>query len=150
MVRKINGFGKLQGFDVEAYRRRLRIMREIISGDNQTDFAKRLDVDFKRWSNYERGYPIPREVAFILREKFPGMSIEWIWFGSMDSLSASYRDKILLAEKLDIERERDLADMEKIQRKLTASAEKRAEALHPKREKRKKALHPSKRSDRGD
>lgn len=139
MVRKVNGFGKLQGFDVDAYRRRLRIMREIISGDNQTDFAKRMEVDFKRWSNYERGYPIPREVAFMLHSKFPGMSIEWIWFGSTASLSAAYRDKIMLAEKLDIERERDLAELTKIRKKMDASAEKRA-----------KALHPSKRSGKGE
>jgi len=138
MVRKIDGFDKSRGFDVEAYRRRLRIMREIISGDNQTDFAKRLGIDFKRWSNYERGYPIPREVAFILHDKFPGMSIEWIWFGSPTSLSATYQEKILLAEKLDLERERDLAEMDKIRQKLNASAEKR-----------KKALHPSKRPGRG-
>lgn len=131
MVRKIDGFGRSQGFDVEAYRRRLRLMREIISGDNQTDFAKRLGIDFKRWSNYERGYPIPREVAFILHDKFPGMSIEWIWFGKTDSLSANYLQKIQMAEKLDIEREHDLAEMDKIRQKLNTSAEKRKKALHP-------------------
>src|SRR4029077_867925 len=114
MVRKVDGFGKSQGFDIEAYRRRLRILREIVSGDNQTDFAKRLGVDYKRWSNYERGYPVPREVAFLLHDKFPGMSIEWIWFGKYSGLSSDYRERILLAEKLDIERERDLAELEKI------------------------------------
>jgi transcriptional regulator with XRE-family HTH domain len=133
MVRKINGFGKLEGFDVEAYRRRLRIMREIIAGDNQTEFAKRLGVDFKRWSNYERGYPVPREVAFILHDKFPGMSIEWIWFGKETSLSEDYKKKIALAEKLDIERERDLAEMQKLKAKLDASAAQRKKALHPNR-----------------
>lgn len=137
MVRKINGFGKLEGFDVEAYRRRLRIMREIIAGDNQTEFAKRLGVDFKRWSNYERGYPVPREVAFILHDKFPGMSIEWIWFGTDKSLSDSYKEKIALAEKLDIERERDLAEMEKLKAKLDASAAQRKKALHPGKQRQK-------------
>jgi len=131
MVRKMDGFGKLQGFDVEAYRRRLRIMREIVSGDNQTDFAKRLGIDFKRWSNYERGYPVPREVAFLLHHKFPGLSIEWIWFGSMSSLSAHYREKIQLAEKLDLEQQRDMAEMEKIKKKLDATNERRRKALHP-------------------
>lgn len=133
MVRKIvDAFDKhMEGFDVEAYKKRLRIMREILSGDNQTEFAKRLGIDFKRWSNYERGYPVPREVAFLLRNKFPGMSIEWIWFGSYDSLSSSYKEKILLAEKLDVERDQQLADLEKLRQKLNASAEKRKKALHP-------------------
>jgi hypothetical protein len=129
MVRKIEGFGKSQGFDVEGYRRRLRIMREIISGDNQTAFAKRLGLDFKRWSNYERGYPIPREVAFMLHDKFPGMSIEWIWFGSTASLAADYLHKIRLAEKFDLERDRDLAEVDRIQRKLDRTAARRKQAL---------------------
>lgn len=137
MVRKLDGFGKTQGFDIEAYRRRLRILREIVSGDNQTDFSRRLGVDYKRWSNYERGYPVPREVAFLLHEKFPGMSIEWIWFGKYAGLSADYRERILLAEKLDIERERDLAELEKIRAKLNARDEARKKALHPKRSKGK-------------
>jgi len=133
MVRKIvDAFAKnMKGFDVEAYRKRLRIMREILSGDNQTDFAKRLGIDFKRWSNYERGYPIPREVAFLLRQEFPGMSIEWIWFGSYDALSPGYKEKILLAERLDGERDQQMAEMEKIRQKLNASAERRKKALHP-------------------
>lgn len=131
MVRKIDGFGKLEGFDVEAYRRRLRIMREILAGENQTEFARRLGVDFKRWSNYERGYPVPREVAFLIHQKFPGMSIEWIWFGKIDGLSPVYRDKITLAEKLDLEQQRDLAEMEKIKKKLDATNERRRKALHP-------------------
>jgi transcriptional regulator with XRE-family HTH domain len=131
MVRKIEGFGKMEGFDVDAYRRRLRIMREIIAGDNQTEFAKRLDIDFKRWSNYERGYPVPREVAFMLHHKFPGISIEWIWFGSYQSLSSYYKERILLAEKLDIEQQRNLEEMEKVKAKLNASAEKRRNALYP-------------------
>jgi len=131
MVRKLEGFGKVEGFDVEAYRRRLRIMREIISGDNQTEFAKRLGLDFKRWSNYERGYPVPREVAFLLHAKFPGMSIEWIWFGSQASLSTHYREKILLAEKLDVERQREIAEMDKLRQRINATAERRKRALHP-------------------
>lgn len=130
-MRKIEGFGKAEGFDVEAYRRRIRILREIVSGDNQIEFVKRLGIDYKRWSNYERGYPIPREVAFLLRKKFPGMSIEWIWFGTKDSLSAHYRERIELAEKLDVERNRTVAELEKIRLKLDSQSEKRRKALHP-------------------
>jgi hypothetical protein len=133
MVRKIiDGFSKnMDSFDVEAYKKRLKIMREILSGDNQTDFAARLGIDFKRWSNYERGYPVPREVAFLLHKQFPGMSIEWIWFGTEQSLSPAYKELIHLAQKLDGEREAQLAEMEKIRQKLNASAEKRKKALHP-------------------
>ena len=131
MVRKLPGFGKLEGFDVDEYRQRLRILREIVSGDNQSEFAKRLGIDFKRWSNYERGYPVPREIAFLLHKKFPGISIEWIWFGTTKSLSAQYLERIELAKKLDDEQQTTLAEMEAIRKKLNAAAARRKKALHP-------------------
>ena len=131
MVRKLDNFGEFKNFDQDAYKRRLRIMREIISGENQTDFAKRLGMDFKRWSNYERGYPVPREVAFMLHEQFPGMSIEWLWFGTKHSLSNNYRDKIAIAEKMEAEYARNLAEMDKLRKKIDATAEQRRQALHP-------------------
>ena len=61
MVQK--GYGNHPEFDVDAYRRRLRILREITGGDDQTAFGRRLGIAFKRWSNFERGYPLSREVA---------------------------------------------------------------------------------------
>ena len=129
MTRKLKGF---KNFDVDAYKRRLRIMREILAGANQTEFAKLLGVDFKRWSNYERGYPLPREVAFLIDERFPGMSIEWLWYGRTTALSfEKFRAKIEIAEKLDVEQAKNLAEMEKLKQKLNASAERRKKALHP-------------------
>jgi transcriptional regulator with XRE-family HTH domain len=95
---------KIDGFDVAAYKNRLRLLREIISGENQVEFAERLGVPFKRWSNYERGYPVPRETAFLLIKKFPGMSVEWLWFGMPGNLSDYYKKRIDAAELLDKER----------------------------------------------
>jgi hypothetical protein len=59
------------------------------------------------------------------------MSIEWLWFGSTKSLSDEYRKRIEIAEKLDVEHRQNLAEMDKIREKLSASAEKRKKALHP-------------------
>lgn len=122
---------KPNGFNIDAYKQRLRLLREIIAGANQTEFAERLGIEFKRWSNYERGYPVPRETAFLLMEKFPGISVEWIWFGMTGNLSTYYRDKIDLAMKLDNERLRDEAALEKAKQKLRDASEKRQKALQP-------------------
>jgi transcriptional regulator with XRE-family HTH domain len=85
-------------FIVEEYKERLKMLREIVSGENQQDFADRIGIPFKRWNNYERGYPIPRETAFILMEKFKGVSLEWIWFGMEGNLSTDFRQRILALE----------------------------------------------------
>lgn len=127
---------KSNGFNVDEYKRRLRLLREIIAGSNQTEFAERLGIDFKRWSNYERGYPVPRETAFLLMEKFPGISVEWLWFGWTGNLSAFYRDKIDVAVKHELERVRAEAALEKAKKKFTEAAQKRKEALHPSKSRR--------------
>jgi transcriptional regulator with XRE-family HTH domain len=86
MVKKVEGLEQY-GFDVEAYRRRLQLLRQIVSGENQQDFAARIGVDKKRWNNYEQGYPVPREVAMLLMARIEGFSIEWLWFGKEKNLS---------------------------------------------------------------
>lgn len=124
---------KINGFDIDAYKDRLRLLREIVSGENQVEFAQRLGIPFKRWSNYERGYPVPRETAFLLMQKFPGVSVEWLWFGMVGNLSDHYRAKIKAAEGL--ERERIAAEQAaaKAQAKLKEVTSKRRKALHPPR-----------------
>ena len=123
---------KPNGFDVVAYKQRLRLLREITSGANQTEFAARLGVAFKRWANYERGYPVPRETAFLIMEKFPGISVEWVWFGMMGNLSSYYREKIEAALKLDTEKARDIEALKKAKAKLEDTAERRKKAIQPK------------------
>lgn len=122
---------KINGFDTTAYVVRLRLLREIISGENQMDFAKRLGIPFKRWSNYERGYPVPRETAFLLIQKFPGISVEWVWFGMTGNLSQHYLDRIKAAEALEKELLSAARAAEKAQARLRAVTTKRKKALHP-------------------
>lgn len=99
MVKKVEGL-EAYGFDIKKYQQRLKLMRQIVSGENQQDFAARIGVDQKRWNNYEQGYPIPRHVAMMLISKLDGMSVEWLWFGKEGNLSADYRDRIRTAETL--------------------------------------------------
>ena len=136
---------EVDGFDTEAYRERLRLLREIIAGENQMQFAKRLDIPFKRWSNYERGYPVPRETAFLICKAFPGMSVEWIWWGWEGNLSTDYKNKIAAAA----EHARAVSEAEKAvieaNEKLQQIAAKRRKAIEAapgtakKRKKKKKA-----------
>ena len=83
--------------------------REIF-GDNQTEFSQRIGIEYKRWSNLERGYPMSRDLAWLLHKRLPGVSTDWFWFGKMDGLSAYYKEQIPLAEKRMMLRERAAAD----------------------------------------
>jgi transcriptional regulator with XRE-family HTH domain len=80
-------------WDREAYRGRLRQLRAVY-GESQTEFAERLGIPFKRWNQYERGYPVSRQVAFILCKELPGFSIEWLWFGHEGGLGDNLKSRI--------------------------------------------------------
>jgi transcriptional regulator with XRE-family HTH domain len=122
---------KIEGFDVAAYQARLRLLREIISGESQADFAKRLGIPVKRWSNYERGYPVPRETAWALREKFQ-VSVEWIWWGWEANMPPRLLAKINVAQKHEKE-------LSALRREATDAAKKLREAM----DRRKKAIAPN-------
>jgi transcriptional regulator with XRE-family HTH domain len=124
---------KIAGFDTAAYQRRLKLLREIVSGENQQDFAERLGIPFKRWNNYERGYPVPRETAFLLMQRFPGLSIEWLWFDMKGNLSPFYRDRIDAAEKAEREHAKALKALTKAQGKVKEAANKRRNAAQSSR-----------------
>jgi DNA-binding XRE family transcriptional regulator len=79
---------------IEEYVERLRMLREMVSGESQSDFAERIGIDLKRWNNFERGYPLPRDVAFTICETFKGLTPDWIWFGYPNNLSNEWRRKI--------------------------------------------------------
>jgi hypothetical protein len=119
----------MPGFNVADYQRRLKLLREIISGENQQDFAQRLGIPFKRWNNYERGYPVPRETAFILMAKFPGISIEWLWFGMTGNLSEAYANRIKIAEQAEREHAKALKALDKAKSKAKETASKRRMAV---------------------
>lgn len=75
-----------------AYRVRVRQLRQILlPGATQGEFEKRLGLRPRLWSNYERGYPLPRETAFILEREFGAeFSPEWLWWGRRGNLTKAF------------------------------------------------------------
>lgn len=94
-MKKIKGFEK----DADAYKARLRLLREVVAAGSQQVFADKIGIDMKRWNNYERGYPIPREIAFLLREKLKEPLAEWLWWGLDKHLSPQFRASLKIAEQ---------------------------------------------------
>ncbi|MDA9539235.1 MULTISPECIES: helix-turn-helix domain-containing protein [Bradyrhizobium] len=96
------------GFDTEAYLRRLRLLRHIVSGENQKEFARRLGISATRWNNLEQGYPMSRDMALLLMQRLPGMSVEWLWLGKTGNLSHHYATQVMRFESIEASSRREM------------------------------------------
>lgn len=62
---------------------RVRRLREHLGYTRAKDFARLLGISEKRWNNVENGYPISRDVATLICRKIPGMTIDYLYNGSL-------------------------------------------------------------------
>lgn len=91
---------EISGFDKEGYCRRVRCLRAFLDM-NQTEFCKFLDIDYKKWNHYERGYPLSRETVFKLYEKVREITPWWIWFGDTRGLDLTTLERLHQLERED-------------------------------------------------
>ena len=70
---------------------RLRRLREVLDYKSGAEFARFLGISKARWSNFENGYPLPREMIYLLCEKIDWLTSDWLYFGRTGGLPA---DKI--------------------------------------------------------
>ena len=54
----------------------------------QQAFANFLGVDRGRWNNVECGAPLSKEMALRIVRKFPGVTLDWLFLGRTEGLSA--------------------------------------------------------------
>ena len=66
---------------------RLKALRFMIAGENQTSFAARIGIEVKRWNNFERGSPLSKEIAILLVQKIPGLTLDWLFLGKEDGIT---------------------------------------------------------------
>lgn len=84
----------------EAVARRLMILQEAaMPSSTQTAFALKVGIEVKRWNNFLRGMPLPREPATILVKAFPGITFEWLWFGKLDGVPMRLQQELEAAGK---------------------------------------------------
>ena len=78
-------------FPVSDESKRARRLREAMSfngrGDQQK-FAELLGVGRCRWNNIECGAPLSKEMALRIVRKFPGVTLDWLFLGSPEGLTA--------------------------------------------------------------
>lgn len=65
---------------------RARILREAMGYGTSNAFAAFLGVSPQRWNNVEIGLPLSNQIAFMLVQKVPGLTLDWLYFGKADGL----------------------------------------------------------------
>jgi hypothetical protein len=74
---------------------RLERFRTEIVRINQSGMAQIADLGEGGWSVFQSGTRlITRDAAIRLCEEYPGLSLDWIYFGKTDGLSPEYRKKL--------------------------------------------------------
>lgn len=76
---------------------RLQLLRIAVSGNNQSAFAARLGIEPRRWNNFERGSPLSKEIAILLAQKIPGVSLDWLYLGKVEALPFALQRELELA-----------------------------------------------------
>lgn len=69
--------------------RRLKHLREAFGYPTQTAFCAALGVQLNRWNNIERGEPLSIRVAMTIINRFPGLTLDYLYFGKTDGLTVS-------------------------------------------------------------
>jgi transcriptional regulator with XRE-family HTH domain len=64
--------------------KRLRVAHGLHS---QQAMAAYLGVSFNRWNNVERGLPLGHDLAVVLCQRFPGLTLDWLYFGRSEGVS---------------------------------------------------------------
>lgn len=97
--------GKLKGMaderpdSQESIAWRLKCLRWAIARDNQTRFAAHLNIDAKRWNNFERGSPLSKDVALKIVQAWPDISLDWLFRGLDDHLTVKRQRELVEAAK---------------------------------------------------
>ena len=61
-----------------------------------TPFAKHLGVGLKRLWNAENGGSLGKELALCIVRKCPGVTLDWLYLGRTEGLSASMARRLAL------------------------------------------------------
>ncbi len=66
---------------------RLVRLRNAMGYPTASAFAAFLKISQQRWANFENGFPLSREIIFLLVQSVPGLTSDWLYFGKPDGLS---------------------------------------------------------------
>src|SRR5262245_11481525 len=69
---------------------RLRRLRAVIEpGMPASEFARKYGFTESQWWNFENGYPLPSTSALRLRQRIPGLTLDWLYLGETGGLTVA-------------------------------------------------------------
>jgi DNA-binding XRE family transcriptional regulator len=66
---------------------RVKRLREALGLHSQQAMAAHIGIGGNRWNNVERGLPLSHELAVLVCQRIPGMTLDWLYFGQTGGLS---------------------------------------------------------------
>jgi len=99
-VGKVPGMSDEPPFKTESDR--CRAVRKLYADEGKKGtekFAKGISLTYNRWNNFENGFPLSRAAAFLLHEKYPDISIDWIWWGVTRGMTHALLEELREAAK---------------------------------------------------
>jgi len=87
----------------EAIAERCRLLRIAIEGndgDARLRFANHLGIHFSRWTKVESGRSLSTRLAMLLVGKIPGLTLDWLYLGKTNGLSAAMICRLEEAQRL--------------------------------------------------
>ena len=79
---------RFPGSDESKRARRLREAMGFNGRGGQQAFAEFLGIERGRWNNVECGAPLSKEMAVRIVRKFPGVTLDWLFLGRTEGLTA--------------------------------------------------------------
>ncbi|MEY9493714.1 hypothetical protein [Bradyrhizobium elkanii] len=89
----------INDYEREATAQRLTVVRTLHAGDNKAEFARRLKILPSRWNNFERGWPLTMNVAYLLVKFDDRLSISYLTHGQMGDVAPELRSKLKALEQ---------------------------------------------------
>jgi hypothetical protein len=80
--------------------KRLRVLREAEGEDSSSGWAERMGLTVAQYSNYENGYPLPRDPAIVMAREIPGLTTDWLFMGREEGLSFDLRRRLRAAARI--------------------------------------------------
>jgi hypothetical protein len=68
---------------------RLKHLRETLGYPTPKAFSAALGIEFNRWNNIELKGPLSISVAMKVVNRFPGVTLDYLYFGKTDGLSVA-------------------------------------------------------------